>query len=127
MDPPTKPYVVLVTGSRSWTDAECIERVLLAETKDRKVVRLVHGGAAGADQLAHKVAVKLGWQYKTYTPKWKELGRRAGLERNSDMLREEDVDLVLAFPTKTSTGTWDMVRKAQRAGKSVIIERSKLN
>lgn len=121
------PFVVLVTGSRGWTNAEAIERALIDATKGHSHVRLVHGGAKGADQLAHKVAVKRGWQYKVYTPDWHKLGRSAGLTRNSDMITQEKrVDLVLAFPTNDSRGTWDMVAKAKRAGLCVQIDRTEL-
>ncbi len=122
----TSPFVILVTGSRSWSDAARIEEVLTRAATGHDSVRLVHGGAKGADQLAHNVAVKLGWQYKVYTPSGKELEKRAGLERNSDMLREEKVDLVLAFPTTDSRGTYDMVRKAKQAGIIVEMDRTKL-
>lgn len=127
MNPPPVPLVVLVTGSRTWEDAEAIERALLRVTKDQALVKLVHGGAKGADQLAHKVAVKHGWQHKVYVPDWHNLGRGAGLARNGDMLsKEKRVDVVLAFPTKDSRGTWDMVTKAKRAGLRVEVDRTKL-
>jgi peptidoglycan/xylan/chitin deacetylase (PgdA/CDA1 family) len=119
----SKPHVILVTGSRAWKDAALLEEFLLREAKGRPLVRIVHGGAKGADQLAHKLAVKQGWQYKVYAPDWHRLGRAAGLQRNTDMLKAEKhhVDVVFAFPTKESKGTWDMVGKARKAGVRVVI------
>ena len=119
--PAPKPFVMLVTGSRGWTNVTLLEHILLAQTKDKKLVRLVHGGAKGADQLAHKLAIKQGWQFKVYTPEWRRLGKRAGPQRNSDMLAQEKIDLVVAFPMEESKGTWDMIHKARKAGARVVI------
>jgi hypothetical protein len=38
------------------------------------------------------------------------------------MLDDFEPDLVLAFPTKNSVGTWDMIRRARKAGVPVEIQ-----
>lgn len=45
----------------------------------------------------------------------------AGGIRNKQMLNEGKPDLVIAFPTENSKGTWDMVRRAKRAGIETVV------
>lgn len=49
-----------------------------------------------------------------YPANWLKYGRMAGAMRNQQMLDEEEVDLVVAFPG--GKGTADMVRRARAAG-----------
>lgn len=109
--------VVLVTGSRHWSDEERI-RGLLVRLRPSVVI---HGGARGADALAGSVARALGIPVRVYPADWKVHGMAAGAIRNSLMLERERVDLVLAFPLKRSAGTWDMVRKAKAAGIETMV------
>ena len=76
----------------------------------------------GADRIA-KIAVKnwiqmgASWEIESYPADWDRYGRsKAGGIRNQQMLDEGKPDLVLAFPDPNSSGTWDMVRRARKAG-----------
>ena len=54
-----------------------------------------------------------------FLPDYSRYGRGAPLQRNS--LIVQNADWVLAFVTASSKGTWDTIRKAERAKKKTII------
>jgi len=109
-------YVVLVCGGRKFTDADTVDRWLsMLRTRPTLVV---HGGAGGADTLAHMWAKLNGVEARPYPADWTKLGPRAGPVRNQQMLDAEKPDLVLAF--EGGRGTADMVRRARAAGVPVI-------
>src|SRR5260221_1975327 len=86
-------------------------------------VRVIHGGARGADRLAGYAAKSLGLGLEEYPADWK-LGKAAGVIRNQQMLEillqcsNPEMNLVLAFhdDLENSKGTKDMVERAKKAG-----------
>ena len=87
------PRVILLIGSRSWTDKDYLFDLL--EPYPRQT-QFIHGGAKGLDTLAHSALLHLGF-VKPHVVKpeydiWKELvgpkygGLRAPRERNILML-----------------------------------------
>lgn len=108
------PPRVLVTGSRRWTDAAAVERELVF---CRPGV-VIAGGAPGADRLAAQIARRRGVEVQEYLADWRRHGRRAGVLRNLDMLREGDPSCVLAFhdDLSGSRGTAHMCGAALAAG-----------
>ena len=111
--------VVLVCGSRDWTDDQAIFK-RLSKLPDGTTV--IHGACSGADSLAGKIAKKLGLVVKEFPANWTKYDKAAGPIRNSEML-SYGVDLVLAFhcDITKSKGTLDMVNKAKKAGVPVIV------
>jgi hypothetical protein len=84
-------------------------------------VVIIHGCAEGADLLADEWGL-INWvKIEGYPADWKKYKKAAGPIRNQQMLDEGKPDLVVAFPTKNSRGTWDMVRRAEKAGVPVLI------
>ena len=78
---------------------------------DPSSTTIIHGGAKGLDTVADIVARNLGFNVKAYPAEWDRLS--AGLQRNSQMLNENPVDLVIGFRSKlNSRGTNDMLYKA---------------
>lgn len=116
-------FTILVTGSRTWTDREAIKHELQRYARGNQGVRVVHGGAHGADKIAGQVAMELGWAVKTYVPDWLKYKRGAGLIRNTEMLAAElsNIRIVLAFPKGEARGTKDMIKKCRAAGLRVIV------
>ena len=105
---------VMVTGSRKWRDREAI-RTALADIHAVQVT-LIHGDAPGADQIAaSEASLTYGWDVVPYAADWERLGQAAGPVRNQEMV-DTKPDVVFAFPGPGSVGTWDAVRRAQRAG-----------
>jgi hypothetical protein len=100
---------VLITGSRTWDDAESITAELAALPPGTTIV---HGGCpTGADAIAHQYAVENGIPVEVYPADWDEHGRAAGPIRNAEMIATMP-DLVLAFVRGDSPGTRGCVRAA---------------
>lgn len=82
-------------------------------------VKIISGGAKGADALAMTWAA-VNWSgYEEYKADWKKHGKAAGPIRNQQMLDEGKPELVIAFPG--GRGTADMVGRAKKAGIEVIM------
>ena len=80
---------IMVTGSRHWFGAQA-RQVMAAELVryvDGTRHTLVHGGARGADLMAASMAEALGWEREQWDAPWDSMGRRAGMYRNSRMVR----------------------------------------
>lgn len=125
---------ILVCGSRTWTNEKVIEREL---KKLPPGTIIVHGHCpSGADAIADKLAMKLGFQIRRYPADWD--GEReatgspnaAGPKRNSRMIREEhpdkdgvafDMGLAFTADLQRSRGTKDCVTRARKAGIKVDV------
>lgn len=114
---------ILVCGSREWRAARHIREVL--EQYDPHTTTLVHGAARGADQLAGKLALELGWppdHVHAYPADWDRHGKAAGVMRNQLMLDSEPISKVYAFRLNgLSRGTDDMIRRARSAGIETVV------
>lgn len=111
--------VVLVTGSRHWTNRETVRRALEG---CGPVDLVIEGGARGADRLAREEARAMGVHVATIEALWDYTGKGAGPRRNSvlvalvEALDATSLAECLAFPLPDSIGTWDCIKKAQKAG-----------
>lgn len=116
------PTRILVTGSRNWTDRETLEHELADECDSFPgPVIVVHGDCPrGADAIAARFIREWGHKYGGITAEphpadWDNQGPAAGPIRNQRMVDLGAV-LCLAFPLGESRGTYDCVRRANRAG-----------
>ena len=109
---------VLVCGGRDYADRARVYVVLDQLLLEAGKLRLIHGDAPGADQLAADWALENRIRTKTYPADWGRYGRAAGPIRNATMLAKERPDLVVAFPG--GRGTADMRRRAGTAGVPVL-------
>lgn len=107
-----EPDLVLVCGSRTWSDGAVIRRRL--EQLPRGAV-VMHGGARGADRIAGQLAETLGFEVREMRARWSEHGRAAGVIRNLRML-DESPQLVIAFWRDGSKGTEHVLREAWKRG-----------
>lgn len=118
---------ILVTGSRHFDDLETMVDALNQAWLDLgKPVKptLVHGAAKGADAMAAGLWKLWGWPTEAHAARWDELGKKAGIVRNAEMVAL-GADLALAFPLPDSRGTVDCMRRAQAAGIPVRTFRSR--
>jgi hypothetical protein len=118
--------LILVSGTRHavWNvHADQIRKCILSVAKGESLVSLVHGGALGVDCIAGRVASEFGWDVIVVPAEWSKYEKSAGPKRNQKMLDDHKIDRVIAFPADNidSKGTWDMISKAQKAGKIVSI------
>lgn len=110
--------IIVVSGSRGWTDKERIRSRLLFY--DPELV--IQGGASGADQLAKEVCHEELITCVTMPAQWNQYGRAAGHKRNRDMLVVYDPDLVLAFWDGKSPGTKGMISLATNMGYTIEVQ-----
>lgn len=117
----------LVCGGRDFRDTEVFNMVM-SDLRNRYAwpLHIIVGYdpdkkyPPGADEMAWNMAV--GWGMKrTPYPYHYHLGKAGGGSRNKQMLEEGQPELVVAFPTKNSKGTWDMVRRARKANITTIV------
>ena len=114
-----KPYRILVTGSRDWSDRDTIWRALgdtvAPVPVDRELV-IVHGHCPrGADAMADVWARKYGATIERHPANWQLEGKRAGFIRNARMVNL-GADVALAFIKDGSRGASHTARLAEQAG-----------
>jgi hypothetical protein len=109
---------MLVCGGRNYTDKAHLSATLNELLHARGIVRIIAGGAKGADTLAEEWAKIQELECVVYHADWAKHGRAGGPIRNQQMLDEGKPNLVGAFPG--GRGTADMVRRARAAGIEVI-------
>lgn len=109
---------VLVCGGRDYNNKKLVYKVLDASHTTKGISCIIHGKARGADRLAAQWAKDRRIKEDPYPADWDGLGRRAGPVRNQQMLDEGRPDVVYAFPG--GVGTADMVRRANKAGVTVV-------
>lgn len=118
--------VLAIVGSRTFAD-----NVLFEETIQEFIVRhempikVVSGGAKGADTMGENWAKRMGITLQVFKPRWKyplsgKYDPGAGLKRNTDIIKA--CTHVNAFPSKKGRGTQDSIRKAKEMGKPCIVK-----
>lgn len=110
-------YRVLVTGSRTWTDAAAIAAVL-ADIDHAHPGRLtiIHGACPrGADAIAQAWCRRYGVAVEAHPADWSRLGRRAGYVRNAAMVATAPQECV-AFIADRSPGATHCADAAEAAG-----------
>jgi hypothetical protein len=90
---------------------------VVAVRAQRHNLRLVSGGARGADEMAQVLAGDEEIQIQVFLADWAHLGKGAAFARNQ--LIVDAADAVLAFfgPGEKSHGTLDTIRRAVAARK----------
>lgn len=126
---------MLVTGSQTWVDELIIEAAMLGESFIRttlhpitaplppREITVVHGACPdGADKIADRFAMKLGWKIERYPAEWSRHGRAAGQIRNERMVKM-GADVCLAFIRDNSPGSSKTLFKARREGIRTVVWR----
>ncbi len=113
---------IAVVGSRRRNTLA--DKMLLIRTLADVVVdgdRLVSGGChTGADRFAEEIARQMGMTIIIHHADWDKYSKAAGPIRNSQIVADCDVMVALVAADRTG-GTEDSIRKAENAGKEVII------
>lgn len=116
---PVRDAKVAVVGGRGFTDVVFLCRYLDAYYAKHGVSILVTGGAPGADQIAEEWARRHEIDTHIFRAHWSEEGKRAGPRRNLRIAEYSDV--MLAFPSPESVGTWNAVSLMRRLNKPVWV------
>lgn len=106
---------ILITGSRSIPENESAYRILAKALADRypEANAIVHGGAAGADQLAARYARERRLREQVIRPEYdKHFEKAAPLVRNTALVQAADAVIAVYGPKGKTGGTWDTVKKA---------------
>ena len=117
----TNVVLVLICGARDWkTDGRI--KVVISKLEWYALcigteLRVLVGGASGADQIAKHICDRIGIEVVEMRAQWSEYGKSAGPIRNRAML-DQKPDLVIAFHPvlPNSKGTKDCVEEARRRG-----------
>jgi hypothetical protein len=118
---------ILITGSRTWSDAwriaEAIEKAI--DERHADDITIVHGACpSGADQLAAEYVESLSAWFdnagrqlaeERHPADWSRLGKRAGFVRNAEMVKL-GADVCLAFIRDGSRGATHTADLAEKAG-----------
>jgi hypothetical protein len=99
---------LLIFGNRGWSCVQTVEAWLLpiqaqwikVGATNENAPTVIHGMAKGADEIAHEVAFRLGFNRKAYPvprDEWERLGPRAGYLRNRRMSEETRPHMGLGF------------------------------
>lgn len=76
----------------------------------------------GADGLTERYAVEFNYNFTPYPADWNKHGKSAGPIRNSEMIKS-GAEICIGFWDGKSKGTFDMMKKANKAGITVIEKR----
>lgn len=91
--PPRYSHAILVTGSRTWDDEQAMRRAFNQAWEQWG--KLVHGerpilisghAPRGADAMAERIWTSIGLEALTFPADWDKHGRRAGPQRNQEMV-----------------------------------------
>jgi hypothetical protein len=113
--------IVLVTGSRKWTDQDVVWGALQEHFGDQLIGIVRHGHCpTGVDAMADAwCELQPGMAVDRMPASWATLGKKAGPRRNLQMVRLPTT-IVLAFPLGESRGTRDCMAKATAQGLRVV-------
>jgi len=120
---------VLVCGGRNFNNYELLKKEL-DEILDKHFsgymvnqTYVISGMTKGADSLAVDYANERGMKVLKFPADWGKYGSKAGPIRNQQMIDEGHPNLVVAFPSIHSRGTYDMIRRAEKHNiKTIVIK-----
>ena len=110
-----KMISIAIIGSRDFPNEAKVRQFVQSLPSDWE---LVSGGAIGPDSWAELEFRARKMATNIYYPNWKDLGKMAGIIRNSLII--QDADCVVAF-YNNSNGTKDSMRKAVAARKPLWV------
>jgi hypothetical protein len=97
------------------------EQLLLEKIDLGDVTLIVSGGAQGIDTYAKLFAAHHHIPLMEYRPQYDVYGQYATLKRNTQIVQEANV--VIAFPSAESKGTYHSIKEAERLHRRLIVVR----
>ena len=100
-----------IVGYRKFKDYNKFSTIVDDYIKEIGVpVLIVSGGAKGVDTMAEEYAKEHNIPTQIFYPDWDKYKKKAGLMRNTDIIKASTH--VLALPNEKSVGTFDSMTKA---------------
>jgi predicted Rossmann fold nucleotide-binding protein DprA/Smf involved in DNA uptake len=111
---------VAVIGGRTFLDKNFVFESLDTFSKTECIDTIISGGAAGVDSFAKEYARKHHLPLVEFKPDYEKFSPKiAPLIRNKLIVSEAEI--VLAFPSTGSRGTYRAIAEAEKLGKRVVI------
>lgn len=123
----TRPYRVIIAGSREFNDKELATSVLdeLLGSVSHNDIVILCGMARGADTIGMQWAQDRGYDVAFYPASWNILGKKAGYVRNKEMAT--DATHLVAFWDGKSKGTKNMISLGQEYNLEITVVRTDTN
>lgn len=120
---------IIIAGSRDFDDYRLLKKTVSDYIEKNQVdntqqIRVVSGGAKGADRLGECYALDNGYSVIRFQALWGVYGKSAGHRRNNEMAKfvsESGSGTLIAFWDGESRGTKNMIDTARRYGLHVIV------
>ena len=127
-----KELRVIIAGGRNFDDFpllmnKCIEIIATVTKEDNTIdkIRIVSGGARGADRLGEQYAKIAHYDITIFPAAWDTYGKSAGYKRNAEMAKfaseDGNISVLIAFWDGKSRGTKHMIDLAKRYGLKVHV------
>lgn len=127
-----KELRIIVAGGRDFNDFpllmnKCIGIIATVSKEDNTIdkIRIVSGGARGADKLGEKYAQIAHYDVSRFPAAWDIYGKSAGYRRNAEMAKfaseDGNIGILIAFWDSKSRGTKHMIELAKRYGLDVHV------
>ena len=124
-----KELRIVIAGSRDFSNYGLLKQevfnIIKYEVRPKDFIKIISGGAIGADTLGERFAEEFGLEVKRFIPDWDNLGKRAGYVRNTEMakyaMQDNSYGMLIAFWNGTSKGTKHMIDLANKYGLFVKI------
>lgn len=110
-------FKVIIAGSRSFSNFELMKEKcdrILSRKNHTHDIHIISGTANGADKCGEDYAKKMGYGIMYFPADWKAHGKRGGIIRNAEMLR--NADAVIVFWDGTSKGSQHMISISEENG-----------
>ena len=114
-----KDIKLAIVGSRTFNDYNLLERHINDIAKSFNIIKIISGGANGADKLGEKYANKHEIPTSILNPDWEKYGRGACFIRNKNIVNSSDK--VVAFWDGKSKGTQNSINLAEKQNKLIQI------
>jgi fibrillarin-like rRNA methylase len=82
-------------------------------------ITIISGGAKGVDRLAKEYANEMGYFFLEHAPQTDRYPSFNDAARARNRQIANDCDVLIAFPSATSVGTWDTVTRAKALNKPI--------
>lgn len=115
-----------IVGCRHFKDynvfCEMMECLTKKHLDGQEISRIISGGAAGVDQMAKMWAEENGIPCVVFSvaDEPQDLSFTEQAHRRNQKIVDES-NLVFAFPSRGSRGTWDTVRRAERRHPASVV------